>query len=115
MWGYSAGWRVVRTLPAAATWPAFAAGARLAARRQGPGVQRLARNLRHVVGPDLPAAPFDALLHQALRSYARYWQEVFRLPGRSREQLLAGFRLGGGEQLGANVAAGVGSVVALPH
>jgi KDO2-lipid IV(A) lauroyltransferase len=112
---YGAGWRVVRTLPGAGTWPAFAAAAGYAARRRGPGTRRLAANLRRVVGPDLPGPEFDALLRRALRSYARYWQEVFRLPARSREQLITGFHLDGEETLAANVAAGTGTVVALPH
>jgi lauroyl/myristoyl acyltransferase len=113
--GYTIGWRVVRTLPAAVTWPAFAAAATMAARRPGPGVQRLARNLRHVVGPDTSQEELDQLLAAGLRSYARYWQEAFRLEGRSTAQLKSGFRLGGGEQLGVNVGQGIGSVVALPH
>jgi phosphatidylinositol dimannoside acyltransferase len=112
---YGAGWRLVRTLPAGATWPLFAAGAGLAARRRGTGTRRLADNLRRVVGPDLPEPEFEALLRRALRSYARYWQEAFRLPAKSRKEILAGFRLGGGEWLGENLAAGIGSIVALPH
>lgn len=113
--GYSAGWRVVRTLPSGATWPVFAGAAALAARRRGPGVTRLAGNLRRVVGPDLPAREFDALLRRATRSYARYWQEAFRLPAYTREQLKDRFHLYGWEMLGADVEAGTGAVVALPH
>jgi KDO2-lipid IV(A) lauroyltransferase len=63
----------------------------------------------------MPEPQFADLLHRALRSYARYYLEAFRLPGRSTEQILRGFRLERGELLGRNVAAGVGSVVALPH
>jgi KDO2-lipid IV(A) lauroyltransferase len=113
--GFSAAWRVVRTLPAGATWPVFAGGASLAARRGGAGVRRLAGNLRRVVGPDLPEKDLDALVRQGLRSYARYWQEVFRLPALSREQLRTGFHLYGEEILGAAVADGTGAVIALPH
>jgi len=112
---YVAVWRTVRFLPSAVTWPVFAAGAGFAARRRGAGVKRLAANLRRVVGEDMPAVEFDALVRRALRSYARYWQEAFRLPARSHEQRLHGFRLGGSEMLAANVAAGTGSIVALPH
>jgi phosphatidylinositol dimannoside acyltransferase len=112
---YAAAWHVVKTLPAAVTWPAFAGAAALATRRRGPGTRRLAANLRRVVGPDLPAAEFDQLVAAALRSYARYWQEAFRLPALSRAQVLDGFRLGGSEILATNVAAGQGTVIALPH
>jgi phosphatidylinositol dimannoside acyltransferase len=113
--GYAAGWRVVRALPKPVAAALFAAGADLALRRGGGGTARLAANLRRVVGPEMPEAQFQALLRQAVRSYARYWLEAFRLPSRSHEQILNGFRLGGSEMLGENVAAGVGSIVALPH
>jgi KDO2-lipid IV(A) lauroyltransferase len=68
-----------------------------------------------VVGPDLPEADFQALVRDALRSYARYWMEAFRLPSLSREQILRGFRLDGHELLAAAHRAGTGAVVALPH
>jgi lauroyl/myristoyl acyltransferase len=113
--GYAAGWRLVRALPEPVAAAAFRAGADLAARRGGPSTARLARNLRQVVGPDTPEEEFDALLRRALRSYARYWMEAFRLPSRTREQHLRGFALGGDHMLAENVAAGRGSVVALPH
>jgi KDO2-lipid IV(A) lauroyltransferase len=87
----------------------------VAARRRGKGVERLAGNLRRVVGPDLPRGTSDALVRRAVRSYARYWQEVFRLPAYSREQLRHRFHLYGWETLGHDVEAGTGAVVALPH
>jgi lauroyl/myristoyl acyltransferase len=113
--GYAAGWRVVRALPRGATWPVFAAGAGYAARRRGRGVARLATNLRQVVGPDLPDADFDDLVRAALRSYARYWLEAFRLPALSRDEILRSFRLENEELLAADIASGRGAVVALPH
>jgi KDO2-lipid IV(A) lauroyltransferase len=93
----------------------FRAAADRAARRRGPGTTRLATNLRRVVGPELPSAEFDLLVRDALRSYARYWLEAFRLPSMSREQILGHFALARGELLGEHVAAGQGSIVALPH
>ncbi|GAB3958399.1 hypothetical protein GCM10027614_75840 [Micromonospora vulcania] len=72
-------------------------------------------NLRRVVGPELPETELDELVKRGLRSYARYWMEAFRLPALSRAQILAGFRLDGAELLAADVAAGRGAVVALPH
>lgn len=114
--GFIAGWRLIRALPAPVAAAAFRAGADRAHRRGGAGTARLAANLRRVVGPDLPEAELDALVRQGLRSYARYWLEAFRLPSRSREEILAGFRLGHGyDRLAADVAAGRGAVVALPH
>lgn len=115
--GYVAGWRLARALPAPVAAAAFRAGADRAYRRGGPGTARLRANLRRVVGPELPEAELDDLVRRGLRSYARYWLEAFRLPTLSREQILAGFRLdpAGYERLAADVAAGRGAVVALPH
>ncbi|WP_433532500.1 phosphatidylinositol mannoside acyltransferase [Micromonospora sp. CA-263727] len=113
--GLAAGWRLIRALPRPVAAAAFNVGADRAYRRRGPGATRLASNLRRVVGPQLPEAELDELVRQGLRSYARYWLEAFRLPSLSRQQLLAGFRLGRAELLAADVAAGRGAVVALPH
>jgi lauroyl/myristoyl acyltransferase len=113
--GYGAGWSVVKALPESVTWPLFRAGADRAARRGGPGAQRLRRNLRRVVGPELPESELDLLVRDGLRSYARYWLEAFRLPAYSRERLHEGFRLENGERIGEAVEAGTGCVIALPH
>ncbi|MEU9506277.1 phosphatidylinositol mannoside acyltransferase [Micromonospora sp. NPDC048170] len=113
--GYVAGWRVIRALPRPVTAAVFRAGADRAHRRGGGGTARLRANLRRVVGPDLPEAELDELVRRGLRSYARYWLEAFRLPALGRTEILAGFRLDGEEKLAADVAAGRGAVVALPH
>jgi KDO2-lipid IV(A) lauroyltransferase len=109
---YAAGWRVVRALPEPVARGLFALGADLAVRRGGRGVVRLRENLRRVVGPD---QDLDSLVRRAMRSYLRYYREAFRLPSMSKERILRSFRLGGHEMLGDDVAAGRGSVVALPH
>ncbi len=113
--GYAAGWSVIKALPRSAVWPVFRAGADRAARKNGPGTQRLRRNLRQVVGPDMPEAELDTLVRAGLRSYARYWMEAFQLPKFSQEQLLEEFDLENGEWIGDAVTAGTGCVIALPH
>ncbi|GIJ77562.1 KDO2-lipid IV(A) lauroyltransferase [Micromonospora phaseoli] len=113
--GFVAGWRLLRVLPRPVAAAGFTAVADRAHRRRGAGATRLRANLRRVVGPELPEAELDELVRQGLRSYARYWMEAFRLPALSRQQILSGFRLGGAELLAADVAAGRGAVVALPH
>ncbi|MDM4718412.1 phosphatidylinositol mannoside acyltransferase [Micromonospora sp. WMMA1363] len=113
--GYLAGWRVVRALPRPVVAAAFRAGADRAYRRGGPATARLRANLRRVVGPAVPDAELDDLVRAGLRSYARYWMEAFRLPALDRAEILAGFRLDGEEMLAADMAAGRGAVVALPH
>jgi KDO2-lipid IV(A) lauroyltransferase len=113
--GFAAAWRGVRLLPGPVAARLFRAGADRAARKPGPGTQRLRQNLRRVVGASRPEAEFDALVRAALRSYARYWLEAFRLPAQSKQQLRDGFHLERGHLLGENVAAGRGSIIALPH
>jgi lauroyl/myristoyl acyltransferase len=109
--GYAAGWAVVKAMPQGLATALFRTGADRAAAKNGPGVQRLARNLTCVLGE--PASP--ELVKQAMRSYARYWMEAFRMPNLSREQQLKSFRLDGIELLLESHKAGTGCVIALPH
>lgn len=113
--GYLAGWRLVRSVPYPIAAAAFRWAADRAYRSRGRGVVTLADNLRRVVGPELPEAELEALVRRGLRSYARYWMEMFRLPATDRAQRLRGFRLAGEQLLEADVTAGRGAVVALPH
>jgi KDO2-lipid IV(A) lauroyltransferase len=113
--GYAVGWRVAGRLPEPVALAAVRVGADLAYRRQGRGTRRLAANLRRVVGPEMPERDLEALVRRALRSYGRYWMEIFRLPSLSPDQVRARFYLGRHELLGADVAAKRGAVVALPH
>jgi KDO2-lipid IV(A) lauroyltransferase len=110
--GYAAGWRLVRMLPLPIARSLFTQGADRAWRADGRGTQRLRRNLAHVV-PDLP----ETLVRDALRSYARYWMEAFRLPSQSREQFLAGFHMPSehSDRIKAGVVEGTGIILALPH
>jgi len=110
--GYAAGWRVVRALPAPAARAVFNAAADRAYKGNGPGTQRLRRNLSMVVGPDTDVEP---VVRAGLRSYARYWMEAFRLPSRTKEQFLRDFHLEQADELGAVLGAGKGAILALPH
>lgn len=113
--GYAAGWRVVRALPLGVARAMFNAGADRAFKGNGPGTQRLRRNLRQVVGPAMPEADLDALVRAGLRSYARYWMEAFRLPSQTREQFLNDFRVVQFDELKAVLGEGNGVILALPH
>jgi phosphatidylinositol dimannoside acyltransferase len=113
--GYAAGWRAVRALPRPVARALFNAAADRGFKGNGPGTQRLRRNLRHVVGPEVPDAELETLVKAGLRSYARYWLEAFRLPSRSRAQVLTDFRLEPEGEFHAVLAEGKGIIVALPH
>jgi len=58
----------------------FRFAADLAWRRQGAEVQVLEGNLRRVIGAEASGGELGALSRQAMRWYARYWLEAFRLP-----------------------------------
>ena len=110
--GFLAGWRLVRLLPLPVARRLFVAAADRAYRKNGPGTQRLRRNLTQVV-PDLP----ESMVRDGLRSYARYWLEAFRLSSQTREQALAGFGIPAEhyDWLKTGMADGKGVVLALPH
>jgi lauroyl/myristoyl acyltransferase len=78
--GFAAGWGAVKRLPEPMARAAFDGAGRWAAGREGRGVRQLRANLRVATGGRLSGAELDALTDRAVRSYARYWQEAFRLP-----------------------------------
>jgi phosphatidylinositol dimannoside acyltransferase len=119
---YQLGWKVICRFPESwARW-VFMAVTDVAWRRQGPKVQVLEANLRRVLvyrdgEPVVDGKELRALSRAALRSYARYWLEVFRLPVIGVEQLVSGmhFRGPGEETLFAHLNSGRGVIIALPH
>lgn len=115
-WGYTAGWGLVRGMPEGMAQWLFRSAADLAARRAGPRTQQLRRNLARVV-PQAGAAELDDLVRGALRSYARYWMEVFRLPGMDHRALYEQIdeAMVNKSMLEEAFARGKGIVLALPH
>ena len=78
--GFAAGWSAVKVLPEPVAHRLFDGAGRWAAGCDGRGVRQLRANLRVATGGDLSAEALDDLTGRAVRSYARYWQEAFRLP-----------------------------------
>jgi len=114
--GYGLGWRVVCRLPESWAQRAFRFFADLAWRRRGPRVRVLEGNLRRVIGSQAPGGQLRGLSRQVMRSYARYWLEVFRLPVIPAGRLLGGMHVTGHiETAFAYLAAGRGVILALPH
>jgi phosphatidylinositol dimannoside acyltransferase len=113
--GYALGWSAVCRLPGSWATSAFQTVADIAWRRQGPQVQVLEANLSRVLGPGADGAQLRALSRDAMRSYAQYWLEVFRLPVTPAERLLADTTVAGIQPAFDCLAAGRGVVFALPH
>ena len=95
---YQLGWKLICRIPESwASW-AFTKVADIAWRRQGPKVQVLEANLRRVLSyknesPDVDGKELRTLSRAALRSYARYWLETFRLPVIPVERILSGMHI----------------------
>jgi KDO2-lipid IV(A) lauroyltransferase len=113
--GYALGWKLVCRLPESVAREIFLFAADIAWRRQGPRVQVLEGNLRRVIGSEATGKQLRALSRAALQSYSRYWLEAFRLPVIGPERIQADMHAIGEERLQANLAAGRGVIVALPH
>ncbi|MGH3319956.1 MAG: phosphatidylinositol mannoside acyltransferase [Streptosporangiaceae bacterium] len=107
------GWAVVRWVPE----PVARGGFRLIAaaiwRRQGRGVRQLEANLRRVVAS--PESELPRLTRAAVRSYLRYWMEVFRLSVMDHDRLLSEFHVRDVERLWSTLRLGGGVILALPH
>ncbi len=114
--GYGLGWSVVCRLPESWSQSTFRLCADLAWWRRGPSVRVLEGNLRRVIGSQAPGDQLRALSRQAMRSYARYWLEAFRLPVMPADLLAAGVHDSGHLRSALEyLAAGRGVVFALPH
>lgn len=114
--GYAAGWRLAGWLPAGFGGTVFSLGADLAVRRDGGGVRQLRANLARVV-PQADPVELDELTRRAMRSYARYWHETFRLPSMDHKEVSGkvAASITGVENLDAALAEGNGAVMTLPH
>jgi phosphatidylinositol dimannoside acyltransferase len=116
--GYGLGWSVLSRLPESVCLSVFRFFGEVAWRRQGRAVQVLEGNLRRVLGPAATGAEVRAVSRESMRSYARYWLEVFRLPVMPVERLIDGMQddTPGNVQVALDhLAAGRGVIFALPH
>jgi phosphatidylinositol dimannoside acyltransferase len=111
---FALAWTVVRRLPEPVVTWLFQRAADSVVRRNGRGVRRLRGNLA-VVCPDAVPEELDRLTRVGMRSYLRYWQEAFRLPEWSDEQIVATVRTVNEKLLRDAHEAGRGVICALPH
>jgi KDO2-lipid IV(A) lauroyltransferase len=111
---FALAWTLVRRLPERTVTWLFQRAADRTFRRNGRGVRRLRGNLA-AVRPEAGAAELDELTHAGIRSYLRYWQEAFRLPEWTNEQIVSRVRTVNEKLLRDAYAAGQGVICALPH
>jgi len=112
---YAAGWTAVRRMPEQAARGTFRRLADRVWASRGAGVVQLEKNLRRVVGDEIPDDELRQLSKEAMRSYFRYWCEAFRLPELTPERVVETIRIVGDENLARALAEGRGVIVSLPH
>ncbi|GLW06385.1 lipid A biosynthesis lauroyl acyltransferase [Microtetraspora sp. NBRC 13810] len=113
--GFGAGWALIPRLPRRPTAFAFRAFADRLWRRRGAPVRRLEANLARVTGLHPDSAELRELSRAGMRTYLRYFQEVFELPAMSRDEIVARSHVIGEEHIFEAAAEGRGVVLALPH
>ncbi len=114
---YLLGWAVVCKMSAAWARRLFTAIADALWWQHGQGVRQLEANLARVTGADKSKEELRRVSRAAMRSYLRYWLEVFRLPVIPAERIMTHTRMYGDQEQVAfgHLAAGRGVIFALPH
>ena len=123
---FGAGWTLVCRLPESWARALFMAGANIAWRRQGRGVQVLEGNLLRVLRTDRADSPdgyavdgkeVRTLSREVLRSYARYYLETFRLQIIPSQRILDGMHVNyeNVDLTLEHMKKGRGVIYALPH
>ncbi len=113
--GYAAAWRAVRMLPEPVARAGSERAGRWVAGRDGAGVRQLRANLRVVSRGQLSEPELDELTERAMASYARYWQEAFRLPTLGVDRIRRDTDVPGRELIAQARDEGRGVILALPH
>jgi phosphatidylinositol dimannoside acyltransferase len=111
---YQAAARIARGVPPGVARTGALGLGRAAARISRGRRAQVERNLRRI-DPTLSPSELRRLVDATFASYARYYEESFRLPGTSPADLDAGFTHAGYEHLDAALAAGRGAIMAMPH
>lgn len=116
---YLLAWKGVTRIPAPIARGLFTLGADLFSHR-GKRPARLRDNLARVTGIT-DEKDLDDVVQQAMRSYARYWMEAFRLPSMTRASLRSSLiqelesGIQGVDFLHDSYERGCGVILALPH
>lgn len=112
--GFRAAAALTLRLPAAAAYRLYDRIARRTYRANGRGVQHM-RAAYARLRPELSAAELEDLVLAGVRSYCRYWCDVFRLARRGPDQLAAEVVVRHDTQARADLARGEGFIGFLGH
>ncbi|WP_181019897.1 phosphatidylinositol mannoside acyltransferase [Nonomuraea typhae] len=113
--GFATGWTLVPYLPHKPVAAVFRFMADRVWRKRGRSVRRLESNLSRVTGLPVGHPELAELTRAGMRSYFRYFHEIFILPKMDRAEVVRRTRVTGAEYVHDNVANGRGVVLALPH
>ncbi len=107
-------WRHGRRLPEPLTRFVAMTAADVAWALHGGGVRQLERNLARV-RPGMSRRALRRLSRRGMRSYMRYYREVFTLPGATPEQITARARIEGYDNLTQFLGGSLSPALALTH
>lgn len=113
-YAFRLGWAVTRHTPEAAGAQVLESAADRLWQQRGDGIRQLEANLRRAA-PDRDEAALRALSQQAMRSYFRYWHEVFLLPSWTHRRIVDSVVTTGEDRFRARFDEGGGGIIALPH
>ncbi len=113
-YAFGVGWAVTRHSPEPVADKVLESAADRLWKQQGTGVSQLEANLERAV-PGSTHDELRALSQAGMRSYFRYWHEVFRLPSWSHSRIVDMVVTTNEPALRDVFAEGRGAIVALPH
>lgn len=113
--GFRTAWALCARLPEVVVKTAFQLIADGAFSRNGVGVKRLRFNIARVLSQPPTSEHVTSVSREAMRSYFRYWADLFRLQTFSIEEIRSRARFENQNILDDAVAQGKGVVVVLTH
>jgi len=111
---FRAAWLGIRFAPKGLSQAAFSRIADRTYKQNGKGVQQLRSNLLQV-RPDSSEVELETYVHAGMKSYLRYWMEVFRLPSLAVADVRTLFIIDNVEMLDEHMAMGKGVIMVPAH
>ncbi|CAB4905383.1 MAG: phosphatidylinositol mannoside acyltransferase [Actinobacteria bacterium] len=111
---FRAAWLGIRFAPKGIAAVAFVRIADRTYKQNGKGVQQLRANLSQVL-PDSSEVELETTVRAGMRSYLRYWLEVFRLPSLSVTDVRTLFVIDNVDMLDEHMALGKGVIMVPGH